>query len=138
VILALDHLIFGNGHGLASPYHSAHYYWLADTSREDRHAELYTFMSGFGAQLHSIQWTHPSAGETRRLIGRDFRPFHSRRQWGRVMVAWCTNLPDDLDAANAELRQMKRDLQSAFMDEKGLNWSVPASASAPAGGEGLK
>jgi len=101
-MLWLDHKIFGNGRGMASPYFDARFYWLS--------GELYTFMAGFGAQLHSYQWRHPKPGETRRLCGRDFRPFSSSRRWGRVEVAWATNLPSGIDAANAALRELERDL----------------------------
>lgn len=114
MILWLDHKIFGNGHGLGSPYFDGTFYWLA--------GRLYTFMHGFGAQLHSIQWRHPLAGERRELFGYKFEPLHSRRQflwlfrdqpWAiptpicRVIVAWGRiDLPKDLDEANAELRHM--------------------------------
>lgn len=33
----LDHLIFGNSRGLASPYFDDCFYWLVDTSKQDRH-----------------------------------------------------------------------------------------------------
>lgn len=103
MILWLDHLIFGDGHGMKSPYFDDRFYWL--------NGELYTFMHGFGAQLHSYQWTHPIAGERRHLCGRDFKPFHSKRRWFRVEVAWAwVELPRDIDAANAELRQLAKEL----------------------------
>lgn len=103
MILWLDHLIFGNGRGLATPYFDGRFYWLS--------GELYTFMHGHGAQLHSIQWTHPKPGERRRLCGREFVAFNSTRRWGRVMVAWAmVGLPRDIDAANAAIRELKQDL----------------------------
>lgn len=129
MILRLDHLIFGNGHGLASPYCDKRFYWLVDTARHGRHGsrgELYTFMHGFGAQLHSFQWRHPKAGEVRQLAGKQFRPLHSTRQFlwlwrnsifsiplpiPRVSVAWSwVDLPKDIDKANAALRDMQRTL----------------------------
>jgi hypothetical protein len=100
--LWLDHKIFGNGYGMATPYFDGKFYWLS--------GELYTFMAGFGAQLHSYQWRHPKPGESRRLCGRDFRPFHSTRRGVRVEVAWATHLPEDIDAKNAALRDLERDL----------------------------
>lgn len=122
MILWLDHKIFGSGHGLGSPYFDGRFYWLA--------GELYTFMHGFGAQLHSIQWRHPLPGERRRLFGYDFEPFRSRREilwlWRdrwfaiptpicRVMVAWArVDLPDDINEANAELRHMERQIGSTM------------------------
>lgn len=129
MILRLDHLIFGNGHGLASPFFDDRFYWLVDTSRQDRNGsrgELYTFMAGFGAQLHSFQWRHPKAGEERQLAGKRFRPLRSTRQFlwlwrnsifsiplpiPRVNVAWSwVDLPKGIDDANAALRDMERAL----------------------------
>lgn len=118
MILWLDHKIFGNGRGLGSPYCDGKFYWLS--------GQLYTFMQGFGAQLHSIQWTHPNAGEERRLFGYRFRPLHSTRsflwlfrdRWfefptpiSRVMVSWGrVDLPKGIDEANAALRQMEKEV----------------------------
>lgn len=115
MIFWLDHKIFGNGHGLSSPICDGRYYWLS--------GQFYTFMGGFGAQLHSIQWTHPNAGEERKLFGYRFRPLHSTREWlwlfrdslfpiplpiSRVMIAWGrVDLPRDIDGANAALREMR-------------------------------
>jgi hypothetical protein len=118
MILALDHKIFGNGRGLGSPYFDSKFYWLG--------GQLYTFMHGFGAQLHSIQWRHPNAGEERKLFGYRFRPLHSSRQFlwlfrsspfpiptpiCRVMIAWGrVDLPSGIDAANEALRKMEREI----------------------------
>lgn len=121
MILWLDHKIFGNGKGMKSPFFDDRFYWLVDTYRLGRsrraHGELYTFMSGLGAQLHSYQWTHPLAGETRQLIGREFRPLHSRRKHGRVEIAWAmTMLPRDLDGRHAAIRALQDDLNSVSME----------------------
>lgn len=117
MIFWLDHRIFGNGHGLGSPYFDARFYWLS--------GKLYTWIGGFGAQLQSLQWMHPRPGEERVLCGRRFRPFNSRRQFlwlwrgkifaiptpiGRVSVSWACNLPDNIDAANAELRKLRSEI----------------------------
>lgn len=117
MIVWLDHKIFGNGYGMASPYFDGKFYWLS--------GQFYTFMHGFGAQLHSYQWRHPKAGEERKLSGRCYRPFHSHRRWlylwrdkywavrlpiARVEVAWCTHLPENIDAANAEIREIEKKL----------------------------
>lgn len=114
MILWLDHVIFGSGYGLGAPFWDSRYYWLVDTSRKKRRdapGELYTFMHGHGAQLHSIQWAHPKSGERRLLAGYRFKPFHSHRCFGRVMVAWSAiDLPDDIDAANEWLRAMEMKL----------------------------
>lgn len=61
MILWLDHLIFGNGYGLRSPYFDNRYYWLS--------GQLYTWSGWLGAQLQSFQWFHPKPGEERRLGG---------------------------------------------------------------------
>lgn len=123
MILWLDHKIFGNGHGLASPYFDSKFYWLGGIR-----GEIYTFMQGFGAQLHSFQWRHPLAGERRELFGYKFEPLHSHRnflwlwrdRWFaiptpicRVSIAWGRiDLPKDLDEANYELRCMAKEIGS--------------------------
>ncbi|MGX5776998.1 hypothetical protein [Methylorubrum zatmanii] len=107
MILALDHLVFGNGYGLASPYFDATYHWLVDTSageRNGRNGRLYKFNNLLGAQLRSIEWFAPPAGTRRVLAGREFRVFQVSRRGLRVDVAWAmTRLPRDIDAANAEI-----------------------------------
>lgn len=121
-MLWLDHKIFGDGHGLRSPYFDNRFYWLVDTSadRKRRDGALYTFMHGLGAQLISRQWTHPRAGERRRLIGREFIPLHSNRRWGRVEVAWTmVRMPSDIDGKNAAIRALKADLDSTLMEPAG-------------------
>src|SRR5690606_28704478 len=98
--LPLDHLIFGNGHGMASPTFDGRFYWLS--------GELYQFHAWHGAQLFSYQWTHPKAQEERILCGQRFRPFSSRREWGRVRVSWrWIDLPKDLSEANVALRELE-------------------------------
>lgn len=99
---SLDRWIFGSGKGLGMPASDQPIYWLVDA--KTKKGTFYTFMGGFGAQLHSIQWTHPKAHEERVLSGVSFRPFSSYRSCGRVMVAWCTRLPDNLDKANHQIR----------------------------------
>ncbi|WP_230280253.1 hypothetical protein [Croceicoccus sp. Ery15] len=99
--LSLDHRIFGNGHGMATPYLDGRFYWLS--------GELYQFHEWLGAQLFSYQWRHPKPGERRKICGQEFRPFNSERRWGRVRVSWAwTRLPDDLNEANAALRELGR------------------------------
>lgn len=102
MIGALDRWIFGNGYGLGLPFWDQRLYWLVDANT--KRGTTYTFSAGFGAQLHSIQWTHPRAQEERLLAGVRFRPFHSGRRWGRVMVAWAVTVRvDDADI----LRQLE-------------------------------
>ena len=100
MIPALDFRIFGDGYGFSAPYSDQAFYWLS--------GEFYTFMGGLGAQLHSAQWTHPKAGERRKICGVEFRPLHSNRRWGRVMVAWAASLPRNTGEANDWLRQFER------------------------------
>ncbi|OWQ97988.1 hypothetical protein [Sphingopyxis witflariensis] len=98
-ILALDHLIFGSGHGMRSPFWDNRFYWLG--------GELYTFSAGLGAQLHSVQWTHPKPGERRKICGQEFRPFSSYRRWGRVMVSWAwMGQPKDMGEAQIAIRAL--------------------------------
>lgn len=135
MILWLDHKIFGNGYGMASPYFDGKFYWLRDRLNDQLgRGELYTFMGGHGAQLRSYQWRHPLPGNRRRLFGYDFEPFSSSRYflwlWRdspfpipipvcRVRVSWArVDLPDDIDEANAELRHMEKQVGSTFPDRR--------------------
>lgn len=117
MIFWLDHRIFGNGRGLGSPYFDQRFYWLS--------GRIYTWIGGFGAQLQSFQWSHPKPGETRKICGREFRPFSSGRDYlwlwrdsifsiptpiSRVRVSWACYLPDNLDEKNADLRELQKKL----------------------------
>lgn len=99
-MIFLDRFIFGTGKGLGLPFWDQTLYWLVDA--KTKRGTLYTLMGGFGAQLHSIQWTHPKAQEERILAGVPFRPFNSYRRWGRVRVAWAMKPePTDYDTVRA-------------------------------------
>jgi hypothetical protein len=121
---ALDFRIFGNGFGFGAPYHDQAFYWLS--------GEFYTFIGGLGAQLSSVQWTHPKPGEVRKICGVEFRPFNSHRRWGRVMVSWATRLPHDLDEANAWIRQFKAHLGSPF---RNFEYRPASADTRPQGGD---
>lgn len=114
----LDWWIFGNGWGMKSPYCDDTFYWLVDTScgRRKGRGAFYRGSFGYGAQLQSIQWTHPKPGEQRILCGRRFRPFRSTRKWGRVEVSWAMDLPRDLNEAREALAHLERDLRSTLME----------------------
>lgn len=114
MIFWLDKLIFGGGHGLGIPHCDARFYWLNDSTHTKKSGQLYTFSHGLGAQLHSFQWTRPPAGESRQLSGRCFRAFQSHRRWFRVEVSWAMRLPDDLDAAHAEIRNFEKQLGNSW------------------------
>ena len=103
----IDFLLFGNGRGLAQTMDDDVYFWLHDSSK---HAspKFYSWSGWFGAQLVSFEWRAPKVGETRTLAGYNFTPLHYTRKWCRVRVAWGTNIPDDLNAANIFIRGMKR------------------------------
>lgn len=104
-MLWLDHLIFGNGYGLKSPFFDNRFYWLK--------GNLYTFSFGFGVQLTSFQWFHPNAGERRHLCGRTFQPLYSRRRGPRVMVGWSmATMPPGSDNQLSEIRLLKQDLDA--------------------------
>lgn len=106
MIVWLDHLIYGSGHGLATPFWDGRFYWLVD--QKTKRGELYTWSGWFGSQLQSFQWTHPNAGERRTLAGHDFKPFHSTRTWFRVRVAWAlTRTPESVDECNKFLRELE-------------------------------
>jgi hypothetical protein len=87
----LDLATFGNGFGYGAPFFDQRFFWMVDTKdaeRSQRNGRLYTFNAWRGAQLHSTQWTHPRAGERRRLSGREYVVYQSSRRWFRVMVSW--------------------------------------------------
>lgn len=102
-MLWLDHLLFGNGHGLKSPYFDSVFYWLS--------GRLYTFHGWYGAQLQSFEWRIPRPGTRRRLLNREFVVFQARRKWLRVRVSWAwVDLPKPSDEANIALNDMRREL----------------------------
>jgi hypothetical protein len=102
-MLWLDHRIFGNGHGLRSPYFDNRFYWLS--------GHLYTWIGGLGAQLQSFQWFHPKPQERRVLAGHEFRPFISERKWLRVRVSWAlVRQPTSLDASHDLIRGIEMKL----------------------------
>lgn len=111
-MLWLDHLIFGNGHGLCSPYFDNTFYWLVDTSngRGGGKGRLYTYSGGLGAQMRSMEWKTPKAGTRRQLAGVTFTVFSVTRCGPRVEVAWAMHLPDNIDLANAKLRAFRERL----------------------------
>ncbi|AEI71065.1 hypothetical protein [EBPR siphovirus 2] len=114
-MLWLDHLIFGNGYGLGSPYFDNKFYWLVDTNFDRRHkyGRLYTLIGGHGAQLSSREWTHPKPGTRRRLLGREFQAFSSTRKGPRVDVSWAIVRWRDGDSMDL----LKRDLDSVMMED---------------------
>jgi hypothetical protein len=121
-----DFKIFGSGFGMAMPFWNGIFYWLNDESKPNWYSssandhsrskgklgDFYTFAGGLGAQLHSYQWTHPNAGETRVLAGKRFRPLHSHRRWFRVEVSWYMTGLDgkDIDTINKEIREFQAEL----------------------------
>lgn len=111
----LDFKMFGSGRGLAQPFFDGRFYWLVDTfqkERDGRNGQFYKFFGGLGAQLTSFQWTHPKAGDRRRLANREFAVFRSRRSWVRVEVSWTmVGLGRmSLDEQNATINELERDL----------------------------
>lgn len=87
----LDWKLFGNGHGMASPYFDDVFYWLVDTyryERDSRRGRFYQMFGGLGAQLRSYEWRMPSPGTRRRLFGHEFVIFIARRKWLRVDCSW--------------------------------------------------
>jgi hypothetical protein len=110
MIVWLDHLIFGNGYGLASPGLDTRFYWLVD--KRTGKGDLYNLIAGgLGAQLRSRQWRHPRAGEERELCGRTFVPYGSVRSGPRVEVSWSWRaLPHELEKANLALAELAREI----------------------------
>lgn len=118
--LVLDHAVFGNGYGMASPFFDATYYWLVDTLRQNRDGQngrLYSWIGGLGAQLRSFEWFTPKPGTRRRLAGREFVVFNTHRRWCRVDVSWAlVDMPKGLNEQNAEIAAFKKSLGSPFND----------------------
>ena len=111
--LTIDHWIFGNGHGLKSPFWDSKFYWLNDGGPGKGHAILYHWIGGFGAQLIGMQWRHPRLNERRVLNGREYVAFQSTRRWIRVEVSWSlVRLPQDTDGALALMRMVKSELDA--------------------------
>jgi hypothetical protein len=101
--MGLDFLLFGNGHGLAAPYFPERFIWIG--------GRFYTWIGGHGAQMVSREWRAPPPQERRTIAGRQFMPFQTRRCGPRVEVSWTmADLPRDLNAANASIRALERDL----------------------------
>lgn len=111
----LDHLLFGSGHGLASPLCDETYYWINDGTK--RGGRMYTYCGGLGAQLRSCEWRAPKPGTVRVLKGRCFEVLFARRRGPRVFVSWAMShmkdLPD-LDSQHATIADLKRDLHGMF------------------------
>lgn len=107
-MIALDWMIFGNGHGMKSPHWDDTFYWLHDQFKQGR---FYSWVGGLGAQLTSREWRMPRPGTRRQLAGREFVVFQASRRWFRVEVSWAmVRLPEDIDEAHAAIRDLKRDL----------------------------
>lgn len=109
MIIWLDHLIFGNGFGLISPSFDDAYFWIVNTwndelglsmGRSESRGELYKLTHApNGLGLTSIQWSHPKCNERRELLGYRFKPFYSKRVYGRVLVDWEICNPNDSQKA---------------------------------------
>lgn len=116
--LTLDQWIFGNGHGLKSPYFDDIYLWLVDTKPAERsgsNGRRYTWIGGIGAQLRSFEWRVPKPGTRRILAGREFVVFNATRRGLRVDVSWAlVGLPRSLDEANAAIRELSALLHQPY------------------------
>jgi len=126
MIIWLDHLIFGNGHGLKTPYFDDKFYWLKDAKTGK--SEFYQFSGGYGAQLTSFQWRHPRPGERRRLRGVDFTAFQSSRQWCRVRVSWALHLSDNINVANRQIRVLQDHLNGSMIFDNDLTEKLREAA----------
>jgi hypothetical protein len=79
---------FGNGFGLSAPYFGGTYFWLRDM--KTKRCAWYTWLGGFGAQLHSYELRAPKAGTERLIKGRLYVPFREpQRRFLTVEIAWC-------------------------------------------------
>lgn len=111
-------LFMGNGWGLGQPFWDGPWYWLHDQMmwrEERRRSAWYQISGGLGAQLHSIEFTKPRAGEEREVFGYRIRVFStgSQRRGLIVETSWrFTDLPEELNAANAYIRAARTALQN--------------------------
>lgn len=108
----LDWFLFGNGHGMGSPFFDDVFYWLKDLSRFSRGkapGNFYRWSFGFGAQMHSYEWFAPPAGTRRKLFGHEFVVFQVKRRWVRVEVSWALARPPETAEA---IREIHRKLQN--------------------------
>jgi hypothetical protein len=107
-----DWKLFGNGHGMASPFFDDVFYWLVDTSsgvRDSRNGEFYRAFGGLGAQLESIEWRMPRPGTRRRLFGHEFVVYSVTRKFPKVRVSWAlTPCVKDFE----EVRQLHEELRN--------------------------
>lgn len=99
----IDHLLFGNGHGLGSPKADVVYYWLS--------GRFYQRFGWHGSQLVSYEWRRPKPGTVRRILGREFRVFHAKRRLVRWRISWTMPLTGDMEADNALIRELDADLR---------------------------
>lgn len=109
----LDFKIFGNGHGLKSPYFDDKFYWLVDTESEERKAKngnFYNWIGGFGAQIVSREWRMIPAGTTRTLAGMKFRIFQCSRNGIRCEASW--KIAQSNTPSIEEIAEIKRRIES--------------------------
>lgn len=99
-MLWLDFKLFGNGHGMKSPYCDDTFYWLS--------GKFYRWIGGFGAQIQSFEWFAPKAGTRRCLFGNEFVVFSVSRKFLRVETSWAlsSGMPNI-----EQIRRLKESLQ---------------------------
>lgn len=68
----------------------------------------YRWSGWLGAQLESYERRRPPAGAERRMFGRDFRIFSTKREGAWYRCAWTlTRIPEDIDKANHVIREFQ-------------------------------
>ncbi len=116
--LPLAFIAIGDGRGIAQPFWDGTWYWLHDQiwEREGKRRSAWYQISGrLGAQLHSVEFTTPRAGEEREIFGYRIRVFSTgaRRRGPIVETSWCfADLPTSLDEVHAYIREARTALQN--------------------------
>lgn len=108
MIMWLDFLIFGGGHGLASKTDNSAYYWLRDDGPSHASPMFYMWHGWYGSQLASFEWHAPKVGDQRKLVGLDFIPVQCHRRWFRYQISWATRISSlDIDSANDYIQSIR-------------------------------
>lgn len=69
-----------------NPYEGSEYSYVGRIFEIDDRA--YRWAGWFGCQLSSREWRRPAPQDTRRILGREFRPFRVERSGLRWEIRW--------------------------------------------------
>lgn len=69
-----------------NPYEGSKYSYVGRTYEIDE--RVYRWAGWFGAQLSSVEWRRPAPQDTRRILGREFRPSRVVRVGLKWEISW--------------------------------------------------